>query len=90
MSDNLPNQNNDPNPWDTPQSTNPEVPSTPNSPPTPPSGNNTVDPVQSWVAQHEQRDSSGKFVSSDHLTNGQPTPPDIPISPATNSGQPNR
>lgn len=68
MSDNLPNQNN-PNPWDTPQSVTPADPSNPSIPPTPP--NNTVDPVQSWVAQHEQRDASGKFVSSDHLTNGQ-------------------
>lgn len=69
MSDDLPNQNN--NPWDTPQSTIPEVPNPPNSPDIP---NSNVDPVQSWVAQHEARDTTGKFVKSEHLTNGQSPP----------------
>lgn len=64
MSDNLPNQNN--NPWENPHTSTPEVPNTLNSPKPPPNNNNTVDPVQSWVAQHEQRDSSGKFVASDY------------------------
>lgn len=74
MQDNLPNQNN--NPWDDPQT------SVPNPPAGGPNGNNTVDPVQSWVAQHEQRDTSGKFVKSEHLTNGQ-TPQTSPTSPNT-------
>lgn len=86
MSDNLPNQNNNPNPWDSPQPSVPEVPSTPNPPQSPPNDNNIVDPVQSWVAQHEQRDASGKFVSSDHLTNDHssqtsPNTPNIPNLP---------
>lgn len=79
MSDDLPNQNN--NPWDSPQTSAPEVPSTPNPPQSPPNGNNTVDPVQSWVAQHEQRDSSGKFVSSEHLKTDSQTTPTSPNTP---------
>lgn len=68
MSDNLPNQNNSPSPWEvTPPQTptsNPSNPSIPPNPPQPPpNGNNTVDPVQSWITQHEQRDSSGKMDS---------------------------
>ena len=75
-----PDQNNNP--------PNPEgvtLPQTPVSEPPNPS-NNTVDPVQSWVAQHEARDSSGKFVKSDHLTNGQTTHSpnhSAPSSPST-------
>lgn len=69
MSDDLPNQNNS-NPWET----YPPKPSYPsNSSPFPNLPNNTsndteqtVDPVQSWVAQHQQRDSSGRFASSEH------------------------
>ncbi len=77
MDNNLPNSNPS-YPANSPNSANP--PST------------NVDPVQSWVAQHEQRDSSGRFksgssqaslISSDHLTNGQssqtsPNPPNLP------------
>lgn len=71
MSDDLPNQNNDPpNPWETPQNLDSD-PSNPSIPPDP--SNNTVDPVQSWVAQHEQRDAHGHFVKSEHLSNGQPS-----------------
>lgn len=70
MDNNLPNRNN--NPWNTPQNGTPEPPTTPNLTQPSPNVNNTVDPVQSWVAQHEQRDASGKFVKSEHLTNGQP------------------
>lgn len=65
MSDDLPNQNN--NLWNPPQS--------------PHNGNNTVDPVQSWVAQHEQRDSSGKFVSSEYKKVDSQTPPNSPNTP---------
>lgn len=80
MSDDLPDQNN-PNLGET-------NPSTSSSPPNP--SNNNVDPVQSWVAQHEQRDSSGRFAKTDHLTNpdsigtnGQPSPnsPNTPNHP---------
>lgn len=85
MSDNLPDQNNNqPNPWDSPQPSTPEVPNTQNPPQSSSNDNNTVDPVQSWVAQHEQRDSSGKFVSSEHLktntllTPNTPNPPNLP------------
>ncbi len=61
----------------------PQVPvSTPSNPPTP--SNNTVDPVQSWIAQHEQRDPTGKFVKSEHITNGQPPP-----NPQTTQTSPN-
>ncbi len=78
MSDNLPNQNKNPNPWDSPQTPTPEVPNVPNPPQSPVNDNNTVDPVQSWVAQHEQRDSSGKFVSSEHSKTDPQTPPSSP------------
>lgn len=77
MSDDLPSQNNNPNPWNTPQSIVPEVPNTPNPSPAPPNSN-TVDPVQSWVAQHEQRDTSGKFIKSDHYpSNSSNLPPPV-------------
>lgn len=84
MSDNLPDQNNNqPNPWDSPQDSTPEVPNTPNPSQSSSNDSSTVDPVQSWVAQHEQRDSSGKFVSSEHLTNGQSSQasPNLPSNP---------
>ena|SRR3989344_707100 len=81
MSDDLPNQNSS-NPWDNPQPSVPRVPNPAeqdqapfngtNPPQSPPNGNNTVDPVQSWVAQHQKRDENGHFVKSDHLTNGDP------------------
>lgn len=76
MSDDLPNQNNPSNPGgvNPPQAPASNPLNTPNSPAVSPNDSNTVDPVQSWVAQHEQRDSSGKFVKSDHLTNGQSLP----------------
>lgn len=77
MSDNLPDQNNKPNPWDSPQTSAPEVPNAPNPPQSVPNSN-TVDPVQSWVAQHEQRDSSGKFISSDHIKTESQTTPNLP------------
>ena len=41
----------------------------------------TVDPVQSWVAQHEQRDSSGRFVSTEHLKNPDQSSPNSPNTP---------
>lgn len=41
----------------------------------------TVDPVQSWVAQHEQRDSSGRFVSTEHLKNPDQSSPNHPNLP---------
>ncbi|MBI2315385.1 hypothetical protein HYU93_05025 [Candidatus Daviesbacteria bacterium] len=44
--------------------------------PTPPdlSNNpNTVDPVQSWVAQHQARDEHGRFVKFEHLNDSYPT-----------------
>lgn len=90
MSDDLPNQNNNPlnNPEEITSSPEPvsETPHTPNSPNIPnPSSN--VDPVQSWIAQHEQRDTSGKFVKSDHLTNSQSSL-DIPTPNNGNSGLP--
>ncbi len=76
MSENLPDQNNNqPNPWDSPQTPIPEVPNASNPLKPSPNDNNTVDPVQSWVAQHEQRDASGKFVKSEHLTNRTPPQP---------------
>lgn len=87
MSDDLPNQNKNPNPWDSPQTPVPEVPSTPNPPQSLPNGDN-VDPVQSWVAQHEQRDSSGKFVKSEHLTNGQPQSASTAQNPQNTSNLP--
>lgn len=59
MSDELPNQNN-----------NPPNPS-------------NVDPVQSWVAQHEQRDASGRFVPTEHLKNPEQNPPTSQTSPNT-------
>lgn len=70
MSDDLPNQNSS-NPW---ESTPPQIP------PSPPANNN-VDPVQSWVAQHQKRDENGHFVKSDHLVNDQ--------TPQNNSSQSN-
>lgn len=91
MPDNLPNQNNS-NPWDNPEASVPNPPTVepntpaspaggPNPPQSPPNSNNTVDPVQSWVAQHEQRDSSGKFVSSEHLKTDSQTTPTSPNTP---------
>lgn len=53
----------------------------PSPPPVPLNGNNTVDPVQSWVAQHEQRDASGRFVSTEHLKNPDPNTPNSPNNP---------
>lgn len=57
----------------------------PTPPQTPPPINN-VDPVQSWIAQHEKRDTHGHFVKNDHLTNteGESNPtnghnPNIPL-----------
>lgn len=82
MPDNLPNQNNNPNLWDSPQASVPDVPNAPNPPQSPSNGNNTVDPVQSWVAQHEQRDASGKFVASEHLKTESQTSPNPPNTPA--------
>lgn len=82
MSDDLPNQNNNSNLWDNPQNSAPEIPNTPKPPNSPNlSNSNTVDPVQSWVAQHEARDASGKFVSSDHIKTNPQTSPNIPNSP---------
>lgn len=87
MDNNLPNQNDPPSPVGVtpPQTPVPEVPITPSPAPTgagPNPPNNTVDPVQSWVAQHEQRDVSGKFVKSDHQAS--PNSPNIPdnLNPA--------
>lgn len=80
--DNLPN---DPsnlggvNSHQTPVSNPPNTLNSPNSPNI--GSNNTVDPVQSWVAQHEQRDSSGKFVSSEHLKTNPPNTPNTPNTP---------
>lgn len=84
MSDNLPNQNDPPNNLGVvtpPQDPVPEVPSTPNSPPSPPNNNNTVDPVQSWVAKHEARDASGRFIPTEHLKNPSPNSPNTPNNP---------
>lgn len=90
----LPNQNNNPpNPWDTPQTPIPE-PSDTLNPPNIPNSTNNIDPVQSWVAQHEARDAHGHFVKSDHLTNGssynsQTTPiPQTPPNPSSSSNLP--
>lgn len=68
--DNLPNQNNNSNPWDNPKTSAPEIPNPPD--------NNTVDPVQSWVAQHEQRDASGRFAPTEHLKNPNQNPNPAP------------
>lgn len=106
MDNNLPNDPPDENnplssrevtPPQTPISEAPNPSSSPNIPNLPNNGSNTVDPVQSWVAQHEQRDASGKFVKSDHLTTGQPHTPSAPPNQSnlppliqTNSGSSNR
>lgn len=68
-----------------PQDPVPEVPNPPN-PPNPLTGNNTVDPVQSWVAQHQKRDENGQFVKSEHLTNDQlpQATSNNPATPLTN------
>lgn len=57
-------------PKDPPSPQSPQIPQTPPIPP-----DNIVDPVQSWIAQHEQRDATGKFVKSSQ------TPPN-PSSPS--------
>src|SRR3989344_5259486 len=81
MSDDLPNQNNNPNPWViTPTQTPASNPSNPSNPPNQ-SNNNVVDPIQSWVAKHEQRDSSGRFVPTEHLKNPNPNTPNSPNNP---------
>lgn len=61
MSDELPNQNSS-NPWE-PTPPQPAVPELSNPP------DHVVDPVQSWVAQHQKRDENGHFVKSDNLAN---------------------
>lgn len=78
MPDNLP---------DDPQNfgnSSPPLPAAPN----PSNDNNIVDPVQSWIAKHEQRDEHGRFVKSDPPANTQPTqtlpnPPPITITENT-------
>lgn len=91
--DNLPNdppdqRNNPSNPGGVtpPQTPVSEVSNTPNTAQLPPNGNNTVDPVQSWVAQHQKRDENGQFVKSEHLTNDQPpqATSNNPATPSTN------
>ncbi len=94
MSDDLPNQNDLSNTGGvTPSQTAvPEVPNTPNSPNIPNPPNTTIDPVQSWVAQHEQRDTTGKFIKSDHVANDQPSHnnsnPSTPSNPSNSLNLP--
>ena len=69
MSDDLPNSGgSDPPQQSPPQNVVSEPPNPSNSSNIPTQSNsvpnNTVDPVQSWVAQHEQRDAQGHFVKS--------------------------
>lgn len=60
----------------------------PNPPQSLPHDNNTVDPVQSWVAQHEQRDASGRFVPTEHLKNPDPNTPNSPNPAPPGAGLP--
>lgn len=73
MSDDLSNQNSS-NPWEP----------TPPKTETPPLVDNNVDPVQSWVAQHEKRDEHGHFVKSDHLANDSPHTHNSTSQPSSN------
>lgn len=78
--DNLPNDPPDQsnNPISPQNVVAPEPPNTPNPP------SNNVDPVQSWVAKHEQRDAFGRFVPTEHLKNPSqsfPNPPNTPTHP---------
>lgn len=70
------------NPYASSPQQTPSLPNNPN-PPNLPNDPNLVDPVQSWIAKHEQRDGSGKFTKVENTL-----PPNSP-DPSNPSGIPN-